>query len=396
MPVGVAAIGYGDGYRAARRPVRRCWSTACACPLVGRASMDLVTTDLRAAPRARRHRVTLWGRHCRWRNRRQRRHHQLRPDLRHDQARAVRRRQRRHRRRLSVAKAGTATFAPSAVRNTAKWQGSAPSAGSGTPLRNSRCSRPAARSAPSGGYAGAAAAGRAAVTPLAEVAPDGGGAHHGRHRWVRSRAGRRSGRWLGGAGGRHPGIGKSTLLLQTTGGAGRAPAGPVRDGRGSHGPGGPRAQRLGLPLMRAARTGGNLHRAHSGAGRRGTPRVLVNGLHPDDLDRTADRGAGLGRRCESPRPSSRAMPGERHQRVPGRPRQGRASPARACSSMVDAVLYFEGESGSRFRIAAPSRTASVRSTSWACSPWATRACVKCPIRAQFSCPRTAGRRRAVR
>ncbi|MEW5837041.1 MAG: alanine racemase [Pseudomonadota bacterium] len=62
MPVGVAAIGYGDGYprsAAAGTPVlvgdRR-------VPLVGRVSMDLITLDLREAPDARvGDRVTLWG-----------------------------------------------------------------------------------------------------------------------------------------------------------------------------------------------------------------------------------------------------------------------------------------------------------------------------------------------
>jgi alanine racemase len=62
MPVGVAAIGYGDGYprsAASGTPVRvgdRC------VPLVGRVSMDLVTLDLREAPGAKvGDRVTLWG-----------------------------------------------------------------------------------------------------------------------------------------------------------------------------------------------------------------------------------------------------------------------------------------------------------------------------------------------
>lgn len=62
MPVGVAAVGYGDGYprsAAAGTPVlvggRR-------VPLIGRVSMDLVTLDLRDAPAARvGDRVVLWG-----------------------------------------------------------------------------------------------------------------------------------------------------------------------------------------------------------------------------------------------------------------------------------------------------------------------------------------------
>jgi len=62
VPVGVAAIGYGDGYprsAAVGTPVlvgdRR-------VPLIGRVSMDLITLDLREAPQAKvGDRVTLWG-----------------------------------------------------------------------------------------------------------------------------------------------------------------------------------------------------------------------------------------------------------------------------------------------------------------------------------------------
>ncbi|HEY0197644.1 MAG TPA: alanine racemase [Rhodanobacter sp.] len=62
MAVGVAAVGYGDGYprsASAGTPVlvgdRR-------VPLIGRVSMDLITLDLREAPMAKiGDRVTLWG-----------------------------------------------------------------------------------------------------------------------------------------------------------------------------------------------------------------------------------------------------------------------------------------------------------------------------------------------
>ena len=62
MPVGVAAVGYGDGYprsAAAGTPVlvgnRR-------VPVIGRVSMDLITLDLRSAPDAKvGDRVVLWG-----------------------------------------------------------------------------------------------------------------------------------------------------------------------------------------------------------------------------------------------------------------------------------------------------------------------------------------------
>jgi alanine racemase len=63
MPVGVAAIGYGDGYPrhvAAGTPVL---VAGRAVPIVGRVSMDLVTLDLRGHPGARvGDEVVVWGR----------------------------------------------------------------------------------------------------------------------------------------------------------------------------------------------------------------------------------------------------------------------------------------------------------------------------------------------
>ena len=62
MPVGVAAVGYGDGYprsAAAGTPVL---VGNQRVPLIGRVSMDLITLDLREAPAAKvGDRVILWG-----------------------------------------------------------------------------------------------------------------------------------------------------------------------------------------------------------------------------------------------------------------------------------------------------------------------------------------------
>lgn len=62
MPIGVAAIGYGDGYprsATAGAPVRVGGAPAT---IVGRVSMDLITLDLRRAPAAKvGDTVTLWG-----------------------------------------------------------------------------------------------------------------------------------------------------------------------------------------------------------------------------------------------------------------------------------------------------------------------------------------------
>jgi alanine racemase len=62
MPVGVAAVGYGDGYpRSAASGTPVLVGETCV-PLIGRVSMDLITLDLRNAPHAKvGDRVTLWG-----------------------------------------------------------------------------------------------------------------------------------------------------------------------------------------------------------------------------------------------------------------------------------------------------------------------------------------------
>ena len=63
MPVGVAAIGYGDGYPRSIGPGTPVLVGEQRVPIVGRVSMDLVTIDLRGAPDATiGDRVTLWGR----------------------------------------------------------------------------------------------------------------------------------------------------------------------------------------------------------------------------------------------------------------------------------------------------------------------------------------------
>ncbi|GAB2584356.1 alanine racemase [Dyella jejuensis] len=62
MPIGVAAVGYGDGYpRSAVAGTPVLVGNQCV-PLVGRVSMDLITLDLRHAPAAKvGDRVVLWG-----------------------------------------------------------------------------------------------------------------------------------------------------------------------------------------------------------------------------------------------------------------------------------------------------------------------------------------------
>lgn len=62
MRVGVAAVGYGDGYPRHAAPGTPMLINGVRCALIGRVSMDLVTIDLSAAPQARvGDEVVLWG-----------------------------------------------------------------------------------------------------------------------------------------------------------------------------------------------------------------------------------------------------------------------------------------------------------------------------------------------
>ena len=63
MPVGVAAIGYGDGYPRQAASATPVLVGGALAAVVGRVSMDLITLDLRNAPAAQvGDRVVLWGR----------------------------------------------------------------------------------------------------------------------------------------------------------------------------------------------------------------------------------------------------------------------------------------------------------------------------------------------
>lgn len=62
MPVGVAAIGYGDGYPRHARAGTPVLVDGIRVPLIGRVSMDMITLDLRGCPHARIGApVVLWG-----------------------------------------------------------------------------------------------------------------------------------------------------------------------------------------------------------------------------------------------------------------------------------------------------------------------------------------------
>ena len=62
MPVGIAAVGYGDGYPRHAPSGTPVLVRETRCPLVGRVSMDMIGLDLRPLQDARPgDPVTLWG-----------------------------------------------------------------------------------------------------------------------------------------------------------------------------------------------------------------------------------------------------------------------------------------------------------------------------------------------
>ncbi len=62
MPIGVIAVGYGDGYPRSAADGTPILVNGIRCQLVGRVSMDMATIDLRACPNAKvGDAVTLWG-----------------------------------------------------------------------------------------------------------------------------------------------------------------------------------------------------------------------------------------------------------------------------------------------------------------------------------------------
>ncbi len=62
MPIGIVAIGYGDGYPRHAKNGAPVLINGKICPLIGRVSMDFITVDLRTQPNAHvGDKVTLWG-----------------------------------------------------------------------------------------------------------------------------------------------------------------------------------------------------------------------------------------------------------------------------------------------------------------------------------------------
>ena len=252
-----------------------------------------------------------------------------------------------------MAKARTAYVCAQCGAEHNKWQGQCAECGQWNTLAEFVV-QPASGSvgAQRGGYAGAAA-GRAAVTPLAEVALTAE---------ARTTVGiGEFDRVLGGGlvdgsvglGGGDPGIGKSTLLLQTLGALGERLPGLYVTGEESLAQVAARAQRLGLPLgpLRALAETCIERILEQAVAER--PRVLVVDsiqtiwtemltAAPGSVSQVRESAAKLTRYAKE---SGTSVFLVGHVTKEG----GIAGP-RVLEHMVDAVLYFEGESGSRFRV----------------------------------------------
>lgn len=62
MPIGVIALGYGDGYPRSIKDGAPVLINGVRCPIIGRVSMDMITIDLRPYPQSKVHdQVILWG-----------------------------------------------------------------------------------------------------------------------------------------------------------------------------------------------------------------------------------------------------------------------------------------------------------------------------------------------
>jgi alanine racemase len=62
MPIGILAMGYGDGYPRSARDGAPVLINGIRCPIIGRVSMDMMTIDLRPYPQAQvNDLVVLWG-----------------------------------------------------------------------------------------------------------------------------------------------------------------------------------------------------------------------------------------------------------------------------------------------------------------------------------------------
>ena len=252
-----------------------------------------------------------------------------------------------------MAKARTAYVCAQCGAEHSKWQGQCAECGQWNTLAEFTV-QPAGGSvgAQRGGYAGAAA-GRAAVTPLAEVALTaearttvgigefdrvlGGGLVDGSVVLV----------------GGDPGIGKSTLLLQTLGALGERLPGLYVTGEESLAQVAARAQRVGLPLapLRALAETCIERILEQAVAER--PRVLVVDsiqtiwtelltAAPGSVSQVRESAAKLTRYAKE---SGTSVFLVGHVTKEG----GIAGP-RVLEHMVDAVLYFEGESGSSFRL----------------------------------------------
>jgi DNA repair protein RadA/Sms len=250
-----------------------------------------------------------------------------------------------------MAKARTAFVCADCGASTTRWQGQCPDCGAWNTLAEIVLEPTGAKVNPRGSWAGDA--GPARITPLADVGFDG-------EERVSTGIGELD-RVLGGGlvegsvvlVGGDPGIGKSTLLLQALAAMGARVPGLYVTGEESLGQVAARAARLGLPVANLTALAETSVEKILAQAAKAKPRLLVADsvqtlwteqltAAPGSVSQVRESAARLVRYAKE---TGTAVFLVGHVTKEG----GIAGP-RVLEHMVDAVLYFEGDAGSRFRV----------------------------------------------
>ncbi len=281
MPVGVAAIGYGDGYPRSAPSGTPVLVDGQLAAIIGRVSMDLIAVDLRHVPNAQvGDRVELWGTNLPVEEIAARA-----GTISYDLTCGVTRRVLFvEDEALIMAKPKTAYVCNQCGAEYNKWQGQCEACGAWNTLSEIVLERAQAGAVKRSGYAGAAPA---KIMALIDVAAEAE---------VRTRIGiGELDRVLGGGlvqgsvvlVGGDPGIGKSTLLLQVLGALGARLKSLYVSGEESLAQISARAQRLGLPLEPLRCLAETCIERIIENAQRDSSICSGDRFYPDDLDRNA-------------------------------------------------------------------------------------------------------------
>ncbi len=197
-----------------------------------------------------------------------------------------------------------------------------------------------------------------------------GGAYAHRHRRTRSRAWWRPGRWLGRARRRRSRHRQVDFAAADARCDRRAHEEPIRQRRGVAGADCVACAAPGVATGSVALPGRNLRRAHCGKCAKRRPTRARHRFDPDDLDRVADGGTGLGEPGARIGSAAGALcQGNGHEHLPRRPRDegGRHRRAARARTHGRCRALLRRRAGQPFPVCcAHSRTASARSTNSAC------------------------------